>query len=151
MESPSKDLRYGIRSLLKRPGFTAVAVITLALGIGATTTVFSVVDALLLRAMPYPDANRLVLLREVGAKGGQMAMSEPNFEDVQANNRSFAALAISAGSFPLVVTGGSFSMRTRVSIVSARFFEVMGVQPFAGRAFLPEEEKYGGRRGRICR
>jgi predicted permease len=144
METLVKDIRYGIRSLLKRPGFAVVAVITLALGIGATTTVFSVVDALLLRAMPYPDANRLVLLREVDAKGGQMMMTEPNFEDLQTSSRSFAAVAISAGSFPLIVTGGGEAMRARVSYASGQFFEVMGTHPFAGRAFLPEEEKYRG-------
>src|SRR5207253_10506807 len=103
-----------------------------------------IVDALLLRALPYLDAERLVLLREVGANGGQMAMAGANFKDVQASSQSFAALAISAGSFPLVLTGGSEASRARVSIASRRFFEVMGVQPIAGRAFLPEEEKYGG-------
>jgi putative ABC transport system permease protein len=139
-----KDIRYGIRGLMKRPGFTAIAVVTLALGIGATTTIFSIVDALLLRALPYADADRLVLLREVGAKGNQMTVTGPNFEDVQARSQSFAALAISAGSFPLVVTGGSEASRARISIVSRRFFDVMGVQPIAGRGFLPEEENYGG-------
>src|SRR5260370_20465561 len=138
------DIRYGVRSFLKRPGFTAIAVVTLALGIGATTTIFSVVDSLLLRALPYPDAERLVLLREVDAKGNQMALAAPNFEDVQASSQSFAALAISAGSFPLAVTGGGEAARARVSFASRRFFEVLGVQPFAGRVFLPEEEKYGG-------
>ncbi len=144
METFMKDIRNGVRSLLKRPGFTAIAVVTLALGIGATTTIFSVVDSLLLRALPYPDAERLVLLREVDAKGNQMALAAPNFEDVQASSQSFAALAISAGSFPLAVTGGGEAARARVSFASRRFFEVLGVQPFAGRVFLPEEEKYGG-------
>jgi putative ABC transport system permease protein len=144
VETLIKDIRYGIRSLLKRPAFTTVAVITLALGIGSTTTIFSVVDALLLRGLPYPNADRLVLLREVGAKGNQMAVAEPNFEDVQARSQSFDALAISAGSAPLVVTGGNEPAHARVTITSRRFFEVMGVQPLVGRAFLPEEEKYGG-------
>jgi putative ABC transport system permease protein len=139
-----KEVRFALRSLLRRPGFAAVAILTLALGIGATTTIFSVVNALLLRGLPYPEAERLVLLREVGAKGKQMALAEPNYEDVKANSQSFAALAISAGSFPLVVTGDTEAARTRVSIASGKFFEVMGVQPFAGRAFLPDEEKYGG-------
>jgi hypothetical protein len=86
----------------------------------------------------------LVLLREVSARGAQMAMAEPNFEDLQANNQSFAALAISAGSFPLAVTGEGEPLRARVSMASRQFFEVMGVQPLTGRTFLPEEEKYGG-------
>src|SRR5438270_6167966 len=144
MDTLIKDIRYGLRNLTKRPAFTAIAVITLALGIGATTTIFSVVDALLLRALPYKNPDRLVLLREVGKEGGQMAFAEPNFHDLEANNHSFAALAVSAGSFPLVVSGGNDATRVNVSIGSNTFFEVMGVQPFAGRGFLPEEDKYGG-------
>ena len=144
MDSIIKNIRFGVRGLLRRPGFTAIAIVTLALGIGATTTIFSVVDALLLRALPYPDAERLVLLREVGAKGNQMAVAGPNFEDVQASSQTFDALAISAGSYPLAVTVGGQPARSQVSIASRRFFEVMGVLPLAGRAFLPEEEKYGG-------
>ena len=144
MDAFIKDIRFGSRTLLKRPGFTAIAIITLALGIGATTTIFSVVDALLLRGLPFPEADRLVLLREVGAKGNQMSVAGPNFEDVEQSSQSFSALAISAGSFGLVVTGGSEPARARVSIASRRLFEVMGVQPFAGRAFLAEEEKFGG-------
>ncbi len=144
METLFRDVRYGTRSLLKRPGFTAIGVITLALGIGATTTIFSVVNALLLSTLPYPEAARLVLLREVSTKGVQMAMAQPNFDDLQTRSQSFDALAIAAGSFPLVVTGGGEPVRARVSIASRRFFEVMGVHPLAGRAFLPEEEKYGG-------
>ena len=144
MDSLFKDIRYGLRSLLKRPSFTAIAVVIVALGIGATTTIFSVVDALLLRPLPYPDAGQLVLLREVDAKGNQMALAAPNFEDVQTSSQSFAALAISSVSFPLVVTGGNEASRSRIAFASRRFFEVIGVQPWLGRVFLPEEEKYGG-------
>lgn len=100
-----RDLRYGARLLLKNPGFTLTAVLTLSLGIGATTAIYSVVDAVLLRPLPYPEAERLLLLREVNAQGGLMAMAEANFEDVQARSRSFAALAYSSGSFPLAVIG----------------------------------------------
>ena len=144
MDSLFKDIRYGVRSLLKRPAFTAIAVVILALGIGATTTIFSVVDALLLRALPYPDAGQLVIVREVGAQGNQMALTGPDFEDVRAGNQSFSALAISSVSFPLVVTGANEASRSRIAFASRRFFEVMGVQPLHGRVFLPEEEKYGG-------
>lgn len=139
-----QDLRHGARMLLKKPGFTSIAILTLALGIGACAMIFSVADALLLRSLPFPEADRLVQLREVGAKGGTMSVAEPNFEDLRAQNRSFTALAASAGSFPLVVTGGSEPVRARVSIVSNQFFEVVGVQPMAGRIFVPEEEKFGG-------
>ncbi len=139
-----KEIHLALRRLLRRPAFAAVAILTLALGIGATTTIFSVVDALLLRGLPYPDADRLVLLREVGAKGNQMSLAEPNFEDLQTSSHSFSAIAVSAGSFPLVVTGNGESTRARVSIASRGFLEVMGVQPLSGRAFLPDEDKFGG-------
>jgi putative ABC transport system permease protein len=144
MKTLLQDLQYGARMLMKRPSFTLIAILTLALGIGASTAIFSVADALLLRSLPYPGADQLMLLREVDAEGIQMPVSAPNFADVQLRSRSFAALAISAGSAPVVVTGGREAARTLVSVVSGRFFEVMGVQPIAGRTFLPEEEKYGG-------
>src|ERR1700754_5270657 len=111
MDNLIKDLRYGIRSLLRRPGFTAIVVIILSLGIGATTSIVSIVDALLPRSMPYPDSARLVMLREVGSKGGQMAVTEPNFEDILTRSQSFNGLAVAAGSFPLVVTGGNEAVR----------------------------------------
>jgi putative ABC transport system permease protein len=139
-----KDIRFGIRTLLTRPGFTVTAIVTLALGIGATTAIFSIVNALVLRELPYRAADRIVLVREVGSNGGQMSMAQANFEDLQTSSRSFEALAVSSGSFPLVVTGAKEAESARISIVSRHFFEVMGVQPFAGRTFLPEEEKYGG-------
>ncbi|MFN0122121.1 MAG: ABC transporter permease [Blastocatellia bacterium] len=144
MQTLIQDLRYGARMLLKQPGFTLIAVVTLALGIGATTAIFSVVDTLLLRPLPDPDAGRLVVLREVGNKGGQMNLAEPNFQDLLARQQSFSALAIAMGSFPLVVSGANEAARVRLSFVSNEFFAVVGVAPQPGRAFLPEEEKYGG-------
>ena len=144
MKSVLKDIRYGLRGLLKRPSFTAIVILVLGLGIGSTTAIFSIVDALLLRSLPYPNAGRLVLMREVGPKGNQMAVAEPNFQDVVAQNRSFEHLAVAAGSFPLVVTAPNITSRAGVSLTSRELFAAMGVQPFAGRTFLPEEEKYGG-------
>lgn len=144
MRSLIQDLRYGARMLMKKPGFTLIAVITLSLGIGATTAIFSVVDALLLRPLPYPEPERLVVVREVNSQGRQMSLAEPNYEDLRARSRSFSALAMAAGSFPLVVTGGAEAVRARVTYVSGDFFAVMGAQPIAGRVFLPEETKYGG-------
>ncbi|MGH9853868.1 MAG: ABC transporter permease [Blastocatellia bacterium] len=139
-----QDLRYGARMLLKKPSVTLAAVFSLALGIGAAAAIFSVVDALLLRPLSYPEPERLVVVREVNPQGRQMSLAEPNYEDLRARSRSFSALAMSAGSFPLVVTGGSEAVRARVSYASGGFFDVMGVQPIAGRVFLPEETKYGG-------
>jgi predicted permease len=144
MQTLWQDLRYGARMLLKKPGATLAAVFSLALGIGAAAAIFSVVDALLLRPLPYPEAERLVVVREVSPQGRQMSLAEPNYEDLRARSRSFSALAMSAGSFALVVTGGSEAVRARVSYASGGFFDVMGVQPIAGRVFLPEETKYGG-------
>jgi len=144
MSSILKDLRFAFRNLSKRPSFTAIVIIVLGLGIGSTTAIFSIVDALLLRSLPYPNADRLVLLREVGPRGNQMALTEPNFQDVAKFNQSFAHLGVSAGSFSLVVTGNNATARTRVSLASTEFFAAMGVQPLEGRTFLTEEEKWGG-------
>ena len=138
-----QDLRFGVRMMLKQRRFTAVAIITLALGIGATTAIFSVVDAVLLRSLPFPDAERLVYVREVNASGGTVGVAEPNFDDLEAQSQSFAALG-HVGGGDLVVTGGSEAVRTRVSYASRRIFDVLGVQPFAGRTFLPEETIYPG-------
>src|SRR5215813_1769881 len=88
-----QDLRYGARMLVKKPGFTAIAVLTLALGIGANTAIFSVVNAALLRALPYQDAERLVVLRESVGKQGVGAISYPNFLDWQEQNTTFEAMA----------------------------------------------------------
>jgi len=137
-----KDLRFALRNFVRRPGFTAIVILVLGLGIGSTTAIFSIVDALLLRPLPYPNAERLVQLREIGVKGNQMAVAGPNFQDVVASNRSFEQLAVAAGSFPLVVTGGNEPSRARISLVTSGFFGVMGVQPIVGRPFLPEEDKY---------
>ena len=137
-----KDIRFAFRNFVKRPSFTAIVIIVLGLGIGSTTAIFSIVDALLLRPLPYPNAERLVQLREIGVQGNQMAVAGPNFRDVLAQNRSLEHLAVAAGSFPLVVTGGAEPSRARISLVTSSFFGVMGVQPVVGRPFLPEEDKY---------
>jgi putative ABC transport system permease protein len=98
----------------------------------------------LLRSLPYPDANRIVQLREVSEKGAQMPVTEPNYVDVRARSHSLEALAQYSGSLT-TVTGGSEPVRTRVNGVSGDFFRVLGVQPAAGRLFLPEESQAGGR------
>jgi len=137
------DLRYAIRQLRKSPGFTAAAVLTLALGIGATTAIFSIVDAVLLRPLPYPEAEKIVSLREVDAKGRQITFAEPNFLDVRARNHTLAAAAEYNMQLTTVL-GGSEPVRARVAYVSGDFFKTLGVQPATGRSFLPEEAKVGG-------
>lgn len=144
MQTLLNDIRFSFRTLLKRPSFPLIAMLVLGLGIGATTAIFSIVDAVLLRPLPYRNADRLVSIREVGAKGNQMALSEPNFHDLLDQSRSFEELSIAGGSFPLIVTGARETAQARVSWASASFFRAMGVAPIAGRLFLPEEEKWGG-------
>ena len=143
METLIKDLRFGIRSLAKRPGFTAIAVLTLALGIGASTAIFSVVDGVLLRSLPYPDSDQIVQLREVNERGGRMPFAEPNFLDVRARSHSFQGIAQYNGQLT-TVTGGSEPVRVAAYAVSADFFNVLGVKPLIGRPFSPEESKPGG-------
>jgi putative ABC transport system permease protein len=143
MQSLWQDLRYGARMLFSQPSFTLIAALTLALGIGATTAIFSVVDAVLLRALPYPQPERLVQLREVNERGVRIRFAEPNFLDVQARSQTLEAVAQYAGG-AVVVTGGSAPVRARAFWVSGDFFKVLGVQPMAGRAFLPAESKPGG-------
>ena len=143
MQTLIQDLRYGARMLMKKPGFTLIAVITLALGIGACTAIFSIVDAVLLRPLPYPEAKKIVSVREVDAKGRQITFAEPNFLDVRARNHTLAAAAEYNMQLTTVL-GGSEPVRTRVAYVSGEFFKTLGVQPATGRSFLPEEAKVGG-------
>jgi putative ABC transport system permease protein len=143
MESLIKDIRYGIRSLVKRPGFTAISVITLALGIGASTAIFSVVDGVLLRSLPYPHAEQIVQLRQVSPKGTMMSFAEPNFLDVRARSHTLEAVAQYSGELT-TVTGGSEPVRALTVAVSGDFFKILGINPVVGRTFAPEESKPGG-------
>lgn len=136
------DIRYAARSLIKRPGFTVVAVATLALGIGSSTAIFSVLDAVLLRPLPYPQQERIVELRELNEAGRGMPFAEPNFEDLRTRSRSFEALASYSGGTE-AVAGGAEPIRTNVSAVSADFFRVLGVAPVVGRFFSSEPRAEG--------
>ena len=139
-----QDLRYGFRMLAKNPGFTTVAVLTLALGIGATTAIFSVVYGVLLRSLPYPKPEQLVSIREVAADGHLMQFTDPNFDDLRAANRSFVGMA-KLSSWEVTVSGGSLSARVGVASVSRDFFRVLGLAPMLGRIFSEEELHEGGR------
>jgi putative ABC transport system permease protein len=143
MDTLIKDIRYGIRSLVKRPAFTIIAVMTLALGIGASTAIFSVVDGVLLRPLPYPDAEQIVQLREVSTNGTKVAFTEPNFLDVRARSRTLEAIAQYGGGLT-TVSGASEPVRALTFVVSGDFFNVLGVKPVIGRTFAPEESKPGG-------
>jgi predicted permease len=137
-----QDVRYGFRMLAKNPGFTAVAVLTLALGIGANTAIFSVVYGVLLRPLPYPKPDQIVDLREVNAKGGRMHFADPNFEDVRSQSHAFQGVA-EYSAWLQSVSGGSEPTRSTVASVSHDFFPLMGVRPVLGRGFLAEDQRFG--------
>ncbi|HLM55649.1 MAG TPA: ABC transporter permease [Pyrinomonadaceae bacterium] len=142
-----QDLRYGLRGLLKNPGFTAVAVIALALGIGANSAIFSVVNTILLRPLPYKDPERLVTVWEEAAKSGypRDTPAAGNYVDWRDQNQVFEGMAALADeSFNL--TGSGEPERIDGRRVSASFFPLMGVEPRVGRAFLPEEDQPGATR-----
>jgi putative ABC transport system permease protein len=137
MNSLLQDLRYGFRMLLGKPGFTLVAVLTLALGIGANTAIFSVVNAVLLMPFPYPHAERLVTMRS--------NQSLPDLVDVQAQSKSFeevGGVVLQALDF----TGGAEPVQVQAGLSTAGLFNVLGAQPIAGRTFSAEEDVYGGER-----
>jgi predicted permease len=140
-----QDVRYGLRILARNPGFTVVVVITLALGIGATTAIFSVVYGVLLRPLPYPRPDQIVELREVNDKGGRVTFTDPNFEDIRAQNNSLQGVA-EYGAWFESVSGGSEPTRTMLATVSRDFFSVMGVQPVLGRGFALEDQRFGAAR-----
>jgi putative ABC transport system permease protein len=145
METLLKDIRYGIRGLLKRPGFTVIALITLALGIGANTAIFSVVNAVLLRPLPYQKPEELVIVWEDATIVGfpQNTPAPANYVDWKNQNQSFADMAASyETSFNL--TGDGEPERVSSYAVTANFFPLLGVQPLLGRGFLNEEDRPGG-------
>jgi putative ABC transport system permease protein len=138
-----QDARYALRLLRKAPGFSGVALATLALGIGASTAIFSVVDAVLLRALPYPNPQDIVRVWEQAPDGHRMNLADPNFEDFRAQNNTLADLA--GYSYRLsAVSGGSEPVRISIALVSSGFFRVLGVEPFRGRAFAPDEQRLHG-------
>lgn len=139
-----RDLRYGARLLVRAPGFAAVSILTLGLGIGAATAVFSVVDGVLLRPLPYPDADRIVRLFQVDANGRRMNVSEPNFTDWKAEVRSIPSMAEMVANTVPVAAGDERTM-TPGAWVSREFFDVMRVRPALGRPFLADELHTGAR------
>ncbi|HYY58666.1 MAG TPA: ABC transporter permease [Pyrinomonadaceae bacterium] len=142
METLWQDLSFGLRMLLRKPAFTAMTILALALGIGANTAVFSVVNAILLRPLPYKDSDSLVLLREKSRQLPEASVSFPNFLDWKERNQVFEQMAIFRDqSYNL--TGPDESERISASEVSAGLFPVLGVEPILGRAFLPEDDKPG--------
>ena len=140
------DLRLGLRTLLRQPLFTVVAVLVLGLGIGANTAVFSVIDAVLLRPLPYPRPDRLVQVRESMPVFEGTSVSLPNFLDWRAGQTTLTDLALSRGSnFNLSEPGGRIAPeRVNGAQVTANFFAVLGVRPALGRDFTEAEDTPGG-------
>ena len=137
-----QDLRHAARMLGKRPGVPAIMVVTLALAIGATTAIFSVVYGVLLRPLPYPDANRIMAVFEVTSRGRPSRLADPNFDDFRDQNRSFQSIAKYSDDV-MSVSGALQPTRTDVAHVSPGFLAVFGVAPFLGRDFSPGEAKKG--------
>src|SRR3954466_11126267 len=134
------DLKYAFRTLLKSPAFTVIAILTLALGMGAATAIFSVVDAVLLRPAPYPNPERLVEIRELDERGRGMPVCEANYNDLAARNHSFEATARYAV-WTQPVAGGRDAMRANTGLASANFFRVLGIQPMIGRFFSSDKSE----------
>lgn len=144
MESFLRDIRYVTRALTRTPAFFVVTVVTLALGIGATTAIYSVINGVLLRPLPYPSPDRIVQLWQVGEKGGRGQVSDPNYDDWRAQTRSFAAMAQFSDMGVVSVAGGSEPIRARAAAVSRDFLSVLDVRPMRGRPFAAEEQREGG-------
>jgi predicted permease len=147
LEVLRQDLRYGLRMLRRSPAFAAIAVLTLALGIGANTAIFSVVNGVLLRPLPYEDPGRLLNIFNTAPTRGldSFGASAPDFRTLRESNRTFASLsALSSNFFNLTGTGQP--ERLRAARVSVEYFTTLGAKPVIGRAFLPPEEQWGSHR-----
>lgn len=142
MDSIIKDIRYGVRGLLKHPGFTAIVVITLALGIGASTAIFSVVNSVVLRRLPYRTADRIVAIQELNSAGKRVQVTSANFLDWRAQNTVFEQLAaIKTATTNLALS--DHAERLDLAQTNANFFDVFGVTPQYGRLFIPQDEQAG--------
>ncbi len=140
MDTLRQDLRYALRSLAKSPGFTFLTLLTLALGIGANSGIFTVVNAVLLRPLQYREPDRLVVARETYSGGTVGTVSGPNFLDWRDRSRSFEGMTASRG-FALSLLEGGEPEDIRSAQVTAEFFQVLGVDPVLGRGFLPGEDQ----------
>ena len=139
------DLRFALRQLRKSPGFTLIAVLTLALGIGANTAIFSVIYAVLLRPLPYPDGDGIMILTETDTNQPQISVSFPDYLDWRRDNTSFENIAISRReSFNLSGLQGRAPEQISGGLVTANFFKVIGLTPQLGRVFTEEEDRVGG-------
>lgn len=142
IERLAQDVRYGLRMLARSPGFAAVAILTLALGIGANTALFSVVNGVLFNPLPYPHSEQLVWLAESKPNFATGSISFPNFRDWQKDNRSFSAMG-AYRPYSYNLTGLGEAEQLRAVLVTSDFFSALGVIPAAGRSFAPGEDEIG--------
>jgi putative ABC transport system permease protein len=142
MSSLFRDVRHAARTLRQTPGFTIVAVLTLAIGIGANTAIFSFLDALLLKPLPYDGADRIVRVMEKPPRGERNVISTLNFLDWQNDNTVFDFMSAQSGD-GVTLTGGTEPVQLRGGRVSADYFKVFGIEPALGRTFLPGEDQLG--------
>jgi putative ABC transport system permease protein len=144
-ESVWRDVRYGLRVLRRSPGFTLAAVLTLALGIGANTAIFSVIYGVLLRPLPYREGERLVVVRQQARLNNvnSLGFSPQEFFDYRDQNKTMESM-VEHHSMNFILYGRDEPERVQTGVVSANFFDVLGVKPLLGRSFKPEDEKMGG-------
>src|SRR2546423_6524068 len=139
------DLRFALRQLRKTPGFTLIAILTLALGIGANTAIFSVIYAVLLQPLPYPDGDRIVILTETDPNQPQISVAYPDYVDWKRDNTVFENIAVSRReSYNLSGLEGRAPEQVSGALVTGNFFKVIGLQPQVGRVFTEEEDRVGG-------
>ena len=142
MERITLDLRYALRQLIANPGFAAAAVLTLALGIGGSTAIFSAVDAVVLQALPYPEADRLVIVWERAPNGRRNSASPGTFGDWAGETGIFEQVAARRG-VSFVLTGGEAPVLVPGALVTAAYFDVFGIRPSSGRTFTPDDAADG--------
>ena len=142
-----RDLHWAMRSLRRQPGFTALALLTLALGVGATTAAFTVLDTVLLRPLPYESPERLVFIREKTETGQLIPVSYPNFSDWRDQAKSFSGVISTSFAPPVTVSVGTEPVRAITMGVSRQFFKVLGVRLAAGREFTDDENRVGAEGG----
>ena len=142
-----QDLRYGFRSLLRNPGFSAVAILALALGIGPNSAIFTIVNAVLLKPLPIPEPDRVVMIWQTLLKSGfdQMPVSPGDYLDWKQQARSFEemAAAFAIPEYGLNISGAGEPERVPAALCSKEFLPALGIKPVAGRNFLPEEDRPG--------
>ena len=142
VDSVTSDVRYALRALRKNPGFTAVVMLTLALGIGATTAIFTVVDHVMLRPYPYPNIERIMMMMETTRNGQIMSVAWPNFVDWREQNQVFESIGIYRNMI-VNLSGTDQPERLNGALASSDVFRAVGISPLVGRAFTSDEDKPG--------